>query len=322
MRRLFFLAVPWLVGALLLGQYGVVVAQSINEAPVTRETIQSLVLDFNLQQTLETLDGCSERVDCKSYFSEDVGFDQVQTSSRPPFEVEIYRRPAIDTTHSIVLYVLYFQKGIDPYGEIPVLIDAGINPQNRQIIKKIKALIGDAYDTVTADEGLMHWLGRLALDGMAPIDIMIYEKTNVKNDYTIRYLVKYQNKKDDLLSQADRINDYFVNAIHVYASTGEEAARVAILAAGKVAASVQRSKMINYLKDVANELRATGGGQDKAAAKRLLFVVKELEEKDWTIKDIIQEKRRLEALNKDYVDALNATDPSVFSRYYPSLFGD
>jgi hypothetical protein len=74
MKRLFlFLAAPWIAGAMLLGQHGVVVAQSINEAPVTRETIQSLVLDFNLKQTLETLGGCSERVACKSYFSEDVG---------------------------------------------------------------------------------------------------------------------------------------------------------------------------------------------------------------------------------------------------------
>jgi len=143
-----------------------------------------------------------------------------------------------------------------------------------------------------------------------------------EKNYSIRYIVDWEPKKIDYLAQTDRINDYFANAVRVYAHPGEEASRVAILAASKVAASVQRTTMINYLKNIATDLATMGGGQEKAAAKKLLIVAKELEEKYWTINDIIQEKSRLEVLNKDYVDALNVADPSVFSRYYPSLFDD
>ena len=62
-KRLFGLAAPWLVGVLFLGQYGIVVAQSNSESPVKRETIESLSVNFDLEQTLEILGGCAERVD-------------------------------------------------------------------------------------------------------------------------------------------------------------------------------------------------------------------------------------------------------------------
>lgn len=320
----------FLISALLFGRYAV--AQSSHLPRVTTETYKSLTLDFDLEGTASLLGGCSDQVSCKTHISERFNFNQVQSFDRQQFAVEVYGTTNIDPTESIVLYVLYFQKHVDKQGNLLGAIDVGVNPYNHSVQRKVKHLITRSLDTRPSGNDLIHSLGRLPLNlhlvdidtsvSLPVFDVMVINHDKEEKNYSIRYIVDWEPKKIDYLAQADRINDYFANAVRVYAHTGEEASRVAILAAGKVAASVQRATMINFLKSFAKDFSAMGGVKEQATAKKLLVVAKELEEKDWTIDDIIQEKRRLKGLNNDYVNALNTADPSVFSRHYPSLFED
>lgn len=131
-----------------------------------------------------------------------------------------------------------------------------------------------------------------------------------------------------MLRHSLRINDYFANAIRVYGILGEEDAKVAALAAAKVAAGKQRDSMLAYLAGLAsdfgqispenNELRS----QWKLAIGRLSELKKEIGARDWTTSDMIQEKQRLQNLNPEYLKALERADPNVFTRKYPRIFRD
>ena len=108
-------------------------------------------------------------------------------------------------------------------------------------------------------------------------------------------------------SKAKRINDYFSNAIRVYALTEEEDARIAILIAAKVAAKKQRDSMVKYLQSMASEMEKVS--KEKAETKSHVdkFIksskdlVEEITLREWSANDIINQKKELENINKQYV---------------------
>jgi len=127
-----------------------------------------------------------------------------------------------------------------------------------------------------------------------------------------------------LFTHGQRINDYFVNAVRVYAFLGEEPERCAALAAAKVAARKQRGTMIEYLSYMASDLKRMlqdDPGCDMVVG-RLLSLKEDIEEKDWSTIDAVREKNKLEQIEPDYLAALNNADPSVFPSKHPDLFDD
>jgi hypothetical protein len=127
-------------------------------------------------------------------------------------------------------------------------------------------------------------------------------------------------------SQAKRINDYFCNAVRVYAFTGGQDARIAAVAAAKVAAAAQRNSMVTYLRGMILDLKQMSENEPefRPLADEFVEAAAQLEKdicvKDWTISDIREQKEELEEANPDYLNALNKADPSVFERKLPHLF--
>jgi len=127
-------------------------------------------------------------------------------------------------------------------------------------------------------------------------------------------------------SQSKRINDYFCNAIRVYAFTSNPDAKIAAVTAAKVAAGVQRNSMLGYLRGMASDLKQMSESESdlKELTDQFVDVAAELEKeisaKDWTIRDIRAQKEELGNINAEYLNALNRCDPFVFARKFPDLF--
>jgi len=125
-----------------------------------------------------------------------------------------------------------------------------------------------------------------------------------------------------LFTHSKRINDYFANAVRVYALTGDEHTRCAALSAAKVAARKQKSRMIAYLLAMAFDIKHAMGDDPGAELpiQRLLTLKRDIEAKNWNLTDAAREKDRLSELEPEYLEALNRADPSVFERKHPELF--
>ena len=121
-----------------------------------------------------------------------------------------------------------------------------------------------------------------------------------------------------LKRHAAAINDYFCDAVTVYALAGDESARVAALAAAKVAASLQRASMVEYLRGMASFAEGQPGGD--VIRKKLLELADEITSKDWGQGDIIAQKRLLAIAEPAYLRALESADPSIFRKKWPSAF--
>jgi hypothetical protein len=127
-----------------------------------------------------------------------------------------------------------------------------------------------------------------------------------------------KHKKGRLSNQVEQakwINAYFCNAVTVYALTGERAAKIAALTAAKAATRVQRASMMNFL-----EATASNPLMVKMTSARLQWLAADINEKDWNLDDILQEKLRLFELNPEFAYSLDSADPTVFERTYPQFF--
>ena len=130
---------------------------------------------------------------------------------------------------------------------------------------------------------------------------------------------------DYLYEHSSGINDYFVNAVRVYIWLGEKEAKVAAIAAAKVAAKEQRNTMLKYLEVIASDINKelTDDHEEGTRLSNMLISLRdEIAERNWTIDDIVEEKNRLADCSQGYLDALNNADASVFVRIHPAIFKD
>lgn len=125
-----------------------------------------------------------------------------------------------------------------------------------------------------------------------------------------------------MFRHAGKINDYFANAVTVYVWIDKEDAKIAALAASKVAGSKQRNSMLKYLEGLNSDMTKLfpTSPQLKPFTEKLSELQMEIGAKDWTTKDIIQEKQRLKNYNPEYLNALEKADANIFIRKYPDLF--
>jgi ribonuclease HII len=122
--------------------------------------------------------------------------------------------------------------------------------------------------------------------------------------------------------QASGVNDYFCNAVKVWIFMIKEDAKIAAIAAAKVAGEKQRESMLNYLSGMASDLER-GFPDDpvmRRHSRRLLSLREEIAAKNWTMLDAAEEKNRLFEINPDYLKALNKADAKIFVRQYPDFF--
>ena len=125
---------------------------------------------------------------------------------------------------------------------------------------------------------------------------------------------------------ANRINDYFCNAVRVYALTSEEDARTATVAAAKVATKKQRDIMVKYLQRMSSDLEKMGEKKSELKpyidkfVKSSLELVEEISSREWTVNDINLQKEKLGKINSEYLIALDKADPKIFKKKHPQLF--
>ena len=123
-----------------------------------------------------------------------------------------------------------------------------------------------------------------------------------------------------MLTHADRVNDYFMYALIAYTRFNDEDAKVAAIAAGKVAGRKQRNSMVVGLRAYASELAKTVEHPElEPVMHKGSEIATEMSAQDWAVRDVAHEKQRLHERNPEYLKALNKADPNVFVRKYGDL---
>ena len=129
-------------------------------------------------------------------------------------------------------------------------------------------------------------------------------------------------------NRARAVNAFFADAVFVYRVTGDGPVRLAALAAAKEMSTSQRAAAVKFVRDVADDMReqrTAGGGSDGAAAL-LEQLASEISLRDWTIRDVVHDRRALADLDEELERALGSwlgyCDFAVFRRRFPSLWGE
>ena len=301
------------------GQGNVTSAQSVRTMRAPKSTIESLKRNLGMFESCLIILKSSDRASLRPYLLSK-GFRFIESQKQGEIFVEAYSVP--DVMSPIIGYSLYFHEENGPL----LIVDATVNPLNKEAVNNSVKLIHSSIDSTSAMGGArLYFLGIYDLDVNRILKIMLRKsETSLVPDYAIRYAVQNLSIGDlsRLSDEAELINDYFANAVRVYVLKGESGARVAALAAAKVAASVQRQSMVEYLNGMETDIVRILSDEEAAekVRKRLLTLKKDIEAKDWTIEDIIEEKQRLSAVNPDYRIALDQADPTIFLKYHPELF--
>jgi hypothetical protein len=127
-------------------------------------------------------------------------------------------------------------------------------------------------------------------------------------------------------SREKRIDAYFRNAVRLYALTGEEDARIAIITAAKVAAKKQRAAMVKYLQSMASGIKNMSQDDSKIKShtdkvvESSIELAGEISSREWSESDIIKQKEELGNINTEYLVALDKADPAIFAKKHPQLF--
>ncbi len=121
-----------------------------------------------------------------------------------------------------------------------------------------------------------------------------------------------------LSQSASKINDYFCNAVTVYALGGEEIARLAALTAAAVAADKQRASMVTYLRGM--EASIVTHPEGDLIGARLVKLAEQITQMDFALETVRLYKQELGARSPELHAALDNPDPSVFVRKWPGLF--
>lgn len=114
------------------------------------------------------------------------------------------------------------------------------------------------------------------------------------------------------------INDYFCDAVLLYALDENHSAGIAALTAAKVAAGAQRDSMVTYASSVAGDIQ----GSDAQAAAQILNLCALINEKDWNMKDIVEAKSKLRSTDASMAIALDKSDGQYFRKNFPKFFAD
>ncbi len=125
-----------------------------------------------------------------------------------------------------------------------------------------------------------------------------------------------------LFRRSQRRLQYFANAARVYVLKGEEDARCAALAAGKIAAKRQREKMVNLLAQMNSNVlsRYPDKGARNLLSQRISSLIADMESRDWDPLEAHEEKDKLSKINAEYLAGLDQDDPDIFLKKFPRLF--
>lgn len=182
-----------------------------------------------------------------------------------------------------------------------------------QIRDSQSALLGELVGLGYGVAAAFSQSGRTALNDDFWHLMARYRRTSVDTPTAGRQRLEAQDDR------ADRIDEYFRDALYVFMHPDRPpAARMAALAAGKIAPPTLRASLIHYLRTSA----AAGRPADPLGARTLEALADELDERNWDVPDVLIAKRALRDANREYASALDIFDSDVFRRLHPRLFTD
>ena len=117
-----------------------------------------------------------------------------------------------------------------------------------------------------------------------------------------------------------RTTNYFIKAATVYVLIGEEDALLALYAAGKGASEKDRARMLEFLKNIEEQLSGEEG-QWSRQKERIKELREQLASPGGHGEVAARAHAYLKKKNSPYVKALRTGDTAVFLRQFPQLFG-
>ena len=286
---------------------------------VMTEKVREILRDhLDFQRVIDIFLNCLDRPTCE-FFMSTVGAKKYRVDKQTPFEIDRYIPNSFEGS-IFGVYSLYYNKdGVD-VGDTLTIIDAAVNSFHVEASKGAKTLVENSFAKVDASGGALFWLGKLYITDGVWLKAMIHQGSSAENDYTLRFLVSFTDDRSSISGLADALNRYFFDAVSVYSVTDQLSLRSAILAVGKVAASLQRESMLEYLALQIESLRNEGNEYWMEVINNLQQIHDELASREWTMEDIVEEKALLRRLDPELADALDNSDGLVFRRLYPELF--
>lgn len=113
----------------------------------------------------------------------------------------------------------------------------------------------------------------------------------------------------------EQVNQYFINAVATWLKYNDEKARLAALAAAKVASKSTRKTYLSKLALLGLEIRAAKGSKKEniKTGQKISALYKDISEKEWTLEDAKKAREELFEVDQEYAIALNKFDPGVFT---------
>ena len=128
------------------------------------------------------------------------------------------------------------------------------------------------------------------------------------------------HKPPEILSiLSHRINEYFCDAVWVFVKTSDPSTRLAAFCAAVVADSEQRRSMVGYLTSLASDWQILAPATSEAVT-RLHELARDIASRDWSLEDVVDQKARLGTADREYLYALDGSDPTVFRHRFSELF--
>ena len=281
----------------------------------TKEVLQNT---FQWDDVMAISTYCQDRRPTCGFFLKTRGIKKFDVGTSDSFHIDMYVPESFDDS-AYGFFAFYFDEGGEDVDDTLVMIDATVNPSDKLVVKAVKELVKDAFTSVEAKDGRLFWLGKTYLTDGIWLKTMVHQNPTRLNDYKLRFIFSYTDVRGSFFA-ADSLNQFFLDAVHVFLITDEPAIRASILAVGKVAASLQRATMQEYLTGQIGSLWGENPEYWKEVIENIMEIKEELGAREWTFEDIDEEKKRLRELDEELATALDEADASIFRRRYPDLF--
>lgn len=161
-------------------------SQSVHTKEISSKTLELLQNKFVMSDLLAMVKTVDNPKSSKIYFESNSNrFKPVGTQEQGEMRVEGYS--VLDISSPIIGYSLYYHKAS---GSL-VIVDASINPLNKEAMQISTVLIKDSFDLVAAGEGSkLYFLGIYNLNSQKHLKIILREtKAPMGHDYAIRYAI-------------------------------------------------------------------------------------------------------------------------------------
>lgn len=164
-------------------------SESVHTKQIPTKTLELLDKKFMMPEVLAIAKTKGDLKSVAAYFNANTKlYKHVASQKQGDMTVEGYS--VVDLSSPIIGYSLFFHK---TSGSL-VIVDASVNPLNKEARQNTTRLIKEAFDSVAAGgSSKLYFLGIHDLDSKRLLKIMLREaKTSMGLDYAIRYGISFK----------------------------------------------------------------------------------------------------------------------------------